>query len=113
VFLHVSKVAIQNDTGREISLIRYQVLNETGRSVRRLSLKLIFFDPFDKAIGGEVFSEQMDLKGHGHAEFLTPLKHYAGEGVARVAVAISEVETDKGTWKDDTPSQQLLDEMKQ
>jgi hypothetical protein len=100
----LSKVAIQNDTGREISLIHYQVLNETKGSLKRVLLKIVFFDPFGNPIGGEVFSEQMNLKGHRHAEFLTPLKHYAGEAVARVAIAISAVETDKDTWKDDSPS---------
>lgn len=96
----LSEVAIQNDTGREISLIQ------------RVFLKVVFFDPFGEAVGGEVFAEQMNLKGHGHAEFLTPLKHYAGAGVARVGITISAVETDKETWKDKSPSEQLLDQMK-
>jgi hypothetical protein len=107
----LNKVVIQNDTGREISLIRYQVLNETNRSLRRVSLKVLFVDPFGKPIGGEVFSEHMKLKRHGHADFLTPLKHYARDGV-RVAVTVSEVETDKDTWKNDSRFRQLLDEMK-
>lgn len=108
----LSEVAIQNDTGREISLIQYQVLNETKRSLKRVFLKVVFFDPFGEAVGGEVFAEQMNLKGHRHAEFLTPLKHYAGAGVARVGITISAVETDKETWKDKSPSEQLLDQMK-
>jgi hypothetical protein len=109
----LSKVAIQNDTGREISLIHYQVLNETNRSLKRVSLRVVFFDPFGKLVGGEVFCEHMNLKGHHHAEFLTPLRHYAGERIGTVAVAISEIEADKDTWKDNSPFKQLLDEMKQ
>jgi hypothetical protein len=109
----LGKIAIQNDTGREISLIHYQVVNETKRSVKRVFLRVEFFDPWGKPVGGEGFAEQMSLKGHHHAEFLTPLKHYAGAGVARVAIAISAVQTDKDTWKDDSTSRKLLDEMKQ
>jgi hypothetical protein len=109
----LSKVAIQNDSGREISLMHYQVLNETKRSLKGVLLKVIFFDPFGEPVGGEVFAERMNLKGHCHAEFLTPLKHYAGAGVARVGIAISAVETDKETWKNDSSSKQLLDQMKE
>lgn len=106
---NMSKVVILNDDGRGISLIRYRVLNETSRNLRRVFLKLVFFDRFGKPLGGEVFSEQMDLKGHRHAEFLTPLKHYAGDGVAKVAVIVSQVETNKDTWKDTSTTKQILD----
>jgi hypothetical protein len=109
----LSKVSIQNDSGRGISLIHYQVSNETKRSLRRVVLKVIFFDSHGNPVGGDMFTEQMSLKRHRHAEFLTPLKHYAGEDIGRVAVVLSAVETDKDTWKDDSPSKQLLDEMKE
>lgn len=109
----LSKVVIQNDTGREISLIHYQVRNETRRSLKRVFLKVVFFDPLGKPLGGETFAEQMNLKGHRYTEFLTPLKYYAGVGVASVGITISAVETDKDTWKDNSTSKQLLDQMKE
>jgi len=41
------------------------------------------------------------------------LKYYAGVGVSSVGITISAVETDKDTWKDNSTSKQLLDQMKE
>ena len=67
-------VAIENDNGRQISLIRYRVENQTERTIKGVGVKLVFFDPMHKPIGGETFFEHMKLKRRGQLEFLTPLK---------------------------------------
>jgi hypothetical protein len=107
----LSNVAIENDTGREISLIRYQVVNESKRALKRVFLKMVFFDSFGQPVGGETFSEEVSLKRHRRAEFITPLKHYAPNG-ERIAVTLSAVETDSDTWRSQSDTKQLLEEMK-
>jgi hypothetical protein len=109
----LNEVTIRNDTGRKISLIHYQVRNKTNRSLKRVFLKIVFFGPLGEPLGGEMFAEQLNLKGHRQTEFLTPLKYYVGVGVTRVGITISAVETDKEKWKDDSSSEQLLGRMKE
>lgn len=107
----LSNVAIENDTGREISLIRYQVVNESKRALKRVCLKMLFFDSFGQPVGSEMFFEKVSLTRHRRAEFITPLKHYAADG-GRIAVTLSAVETDSDTWRSQSDTKQLLDEMK-
>jgi len=68
----------------------------------------VFIDRFGNPLGGEMLSEHVNLKGHRHAEFVTPLKHYASDDVARVAIIVSQVETDKDIWKDTSPIKTAL-----
>lgn len=107
----LKNVAIENDSGRQISLIRYRVENQTERTIKGVGVKLVFFDRMHKPIGGETFFEHMKLKRRGQLEFLTPLKNYAASG-GTVAIAISMVNTDKETWQSLDPKQ-VLEEMKQ
>src|SRR6202011_405325 len=104
-------VAIENDTGREISLIRYHVVNESKRALKRVCLKMVFFDSFGQPVGGETFYEKVSLTRHRRAEFITPLKHYAADG-ERIAVILSAVETDSDTWRSPSDTKQLLHEMR-
>jgi hypothetical protein len=72
---------------------------------------MLFFDSFGQPVGGEMFFEKVSLTRHRRAEFITPLKHYAADG-GRIAVTLSVVETDSDTWRSQSDTKQLLDEMK-
>jgi hypothetical protein len=107
----IKKVGIENDGGRQISLMRYRVENQTDRTIKGVSVRMVFFDAMHKPLGGEIFFEHMNLKGHRQLEFVTPLRNYAAQG-GTVAIAISIVKTDKDTWQSLDPKQ-VLEEMKQ
>ena len=58
----LTSVAIENDGGRQVSLIHYRIRNETKHTVKSVSLKIVVFDQWRKPVGGEAFSEHMSLK---------------------------------------------------
>jgi hypothetical protein len=107
----LTSVAIENDSGRQVSFIHYRIRNETKHTVESVSLKIAVFDQWRKPVGGEVFSEHMSLKGHHQAEFLTPLRNYAADG-GRVLVFVSAIRTDKDTWHNTSDVKDYLQEMK-
>jgi len=102
---------IENDAGKQISLLHYRVVNQTEQTIKSVSLKVLFFGPMHKPIGGEVFVEHMNLKGRHQLEFVTPLSHYAADS-GKIVIAISRVETAKNNWES-LDSKRLLEEMKE
>jgi len=109
----LSKVTIQNDSGREISFVHYELQNKGKDAVKGVFLKVIFFNQSGKVTGGEVFLEHMNVKSHHHAIFQTALGQYAGEDIATVGIAIAAVNSVNNHWKDMTPTNQLVDQMKE
>jgi hypothetical protein len=107
----LTSVAIENDNGRQVSLIHYRMVNQTEHIVKSVSLKIVVFDRWRKPVGGEEFSEHMSLKGHQQAEFLTPLRNYAADG-GRVLVFVSAIKTDKDTWHNTSDLMDFVQEMK-
>jgi hypothetical protein len=107
----LANVGIENDNGRQVSLIRYRIMNETKHTVKSVSLKIVVFDQWRKPVGGEQFSEHMSLKDHHQAEFLTPLRNYAADG-GRVLIFVSAIETDKNIWHNKSDLKDFLQEMK-
>jgi hypothetical protein len=107
----LTSVAIENDSGRQVSFIHYRIRNDTKHTVKSVSLKIVVFDRWRKPVGGEVFSEHMSLKGHQQAEFLTPLRNYATDG-GKVLVLVSAIKTDKDTWHNTSDLKDYLQEIK-
>jgi hypothetical protein len=107
----LTSVGIENDDGRQVSLIHYRIMNETKHTIKSVSFKIVVFDLWGKPVGGEGFSEQMSLKGHHHSEFLTPLRNYAADG-GRVLIFVSAIETDKDIWHNKSDLKNFLQEMK-
>ncbi len=96
--------------------VEFKIVNQPGvparlKNLKSVSLKVLFFGPMHKPIGGEVFVEHMNLKGRHQLEFVTPLRHYAADG-GKIVIAISRVETAKNNWES-LDSKRLLEEMKE
>jgi len=51
----LTSVAIENDNGRQVSLIHYRMVNQTEHIVKSVSLKIVVFDRWRKPVGGEEF----------------------------------------------------------
>jgi hypothetical protein len=94
-------------------LVHYELQNKGKGAVKGVFLKVIFFNQSGKVTGGEVFLEHMNVKSHHHAIFQTALGQYAGEDIATVGIAIAAVNSVNNHWKDMTPTNQLVDQMKE
>ena len=108
----LSHVTIQNDDGRQISFVHYDLQNKGQNTLKGVFLKLVFFDQLGRPTGGEIFLEHVDLKSHHRAQFHSALSHYADTDIGTVGITISAANTDRDHWKDQTPTQQIVKQMK-
>lgn len=109
----LSNVTIQNDEGRQISFVHYKLENTGKNTLKGVFVKLVFFDQFGRPTGGEMFLEHVDLRRGHHGQFQTALSHYAGMDIGTVGITISAANTDRDHWKDGTPTQQIVSQMKE
>jgi hypothetical protein len=100
VALTISGLEIRNDPGRQLSDLKYTLRNESGSKLRSVHIMLTFFNGTDEPTGGERLSVSASLNpGESHA-LVTSLHHYVDSG-DRVAIAITDFETDTQKWHGD------------
>ena len=107
--LTISGVEIRNDPGRQLSELKYSLRNEAGSKLRAFHILLTFFNDRNEPLGGEHLRVSPALKSGKNHQFATSLSHYVDNG-QRVAVAITEFETETQTWHGDQTV--IIDAMK-
>jgi hypothetical protein len=98
--LTISGVEIRNDSGRQLSELEYSLRNEAGSKLRAIHILLTFFNDRNEPSGGERLSLSPSLNQGENHQFVVSLSHYVESG-QRVAIAITDFETETQTWHGD------------
>ncbi len=107
--LTISGVEIRNDSGRQLSELKYSLRNEAGSKLRAIHILLTFFNDRNEPLGGEHLSVSPTLKPGKNHQFVASLSHYVDSG-QRVAIAITDFQTETQTWHGD--HKVIIDAMK-